>query len=129
ILRNLLRAADLLPTGYALGVVTMCFDSRFRRLGDLAAGTVVVSEPRTRLATTRTSSAHVEIAGLVQRPRLSAEERAALALFARRRPHLSPARVEELAALLAPSMRRRFGVPEAPDVALLEALHPRSSLS
>ena len=44
VLRNLLRAADFLPVGYLLGLVVMSWDVRFARLGDRAAGTMVVSE-------------------------------------------------------------------------------------
>ncbi|MBC8024327.1 MAG: RDD family protein, partial [Burkholderiales bacterium] len=41
-LRNVLRFADMLPVGYAVGLASMLLDSQFRRLGDLAAGTVVI---------------------------------------------------------------------------------------
>ena len=41
-LRNLLLVADFLPMMYATGLVCMLFDSQFRRLGDLVAGTQVV---------------------------------------------------------------------------------------
>lgn len=44
--RNLLRLVDFLPTGYLLGVVVMFIDGRERRIGDLAAGTVVVLDTR-----------------------------------------------------------------------------------
>ena len=44
ILRNLLRVIDQLPGVYAIGIVTMLVSSRNQRLGDLAAGTVVVHE-------------------------------------------------------------------------------------
>jgi uncharacterized RDD family membrane protein YckC len=47
IIRNLVRAIDLLPLGYGLGVLVMFVDRQDRRLGDLAAGTLVVREPRT----------------------------------------------------------------------------------
>ena len=40
--RNLLRAADFLPFLYGVGLVTMLMNRDFKRLGDLAAGTVVV---------------------------------------------------------------------------------------
>ncbi len=40
-LRNVLRSADLVPPFFP-GVVAMLFGSRFQRLGDLAAGTMVV---------------------------------------------------------------------------------------
>ncbi|RRR68570.1 MAG: RDD family protein [Candidatus Viridilinea halotolerans] len=43
-LRNLIRAVDLLPFAYGLGVLTMIADRHARRLGDLAAGTLVVRE-------------------------------------------------------------------------------------
>jgi len=42
--RNLVRAVDLLPFAYGLGVLVMFADPRARRLGDLAAGTLVVRE-------------------------------------------------------------------------------------
>src|SRR5262245_5279637 len=40
--RNLLRAVDFLPFLYAFGLVAMLVNRDFKRLGDLAAGTVVV---------------------------------------------------------------------------------------
>lgn len=42
IIRNLVRLVDFLPGYYGIGVVTMFVDSQSRRLGDLAAGTLVV---------------------------------------------------------------------------------------
>ncbi|MCV6610050.1 MAG: RDD family protein [Amphritea sp.] len=40
--RNLLRAADFLPFLYAAGLLSMLMNRDFKRLGDLAAGTLVV---------------------------------------------------------------------------------------
>ena len=37
-LRNLLRVVDWLPLFYALGLITMCVNKEFKRLGDIAAG-------------------------------------------------------------------------------------------
>jgi uncharacterized RDD family membrane protein YckC len=42
--RNLLRFVDYLPGMYLVGVITMLCNKRNKRLGDLAAGTVVVHE-------------------------------------------------------------------------------------
>lgn len=42
--RNLLRFADILPGFYLAGVVTMLCNRKNKRLGDLAAGTLVVHE-------------------------------------------------------------------------------------
>jgi uncharacterized RDD family membrane protein YckC len=47
IVRNLLRAVDALPMFYALGGIVSFFSPRAQRLGDLAAGTVVVRTVKT----------------------------------------------------------------------------------
>jgi uncharacterized RDD family membrane protein YckC len=44
-LRNLLRAVDVLPMAYLVGGVSSLLSTRGQRLGDLAAGTIVVWEP------------------------------------------------------------------------------------
>jgi len=41
-MRNLLLVVDFLPFLYAAGLISMLFDARFRRLGDIVAGTQVV---------------------------------------------------------------------------------------
>lgn len=45
-IRNLVRTVDFLPFLYAVGGTTALLDPRCRRLGDLAAGTVVIHERR-----------------------------------------------------------------------------------
>lgn len=47
-IRNLMRTIDMLPTSYATGVVSILVTKSHKRLGDLAAGTLVVREPRAR---------------------------------------------------------------------------------
>ena len=44
IIRNLVRIADMLPMAYAVGGLFCLFSKRCQRLGDFAAGTVVVRE-------------------------------------------------------------------------------------
>lgn len=44
IVRNLLRVVDFLPSLYAVGIICMMLNRHSRRLGDLAAGTVVVHD-------------------------------------------------------------------------------------
>jgi uncharacterized RDD family membrane protein YckC len=46
VLRNLLRAVDVLPAFYLVGGLTMLLSRRAQRLGDLAANTIVVRAPR-----------------------------------------------------------------------------------
>jgi uncharacterized RDD family membrane protein YckC len=43
-IRNLVRVVDFLPAFYAIGIVTMFTNSRAKRLGDFAAGTLVVHD-------------------------------------------------------------------------------------
>lgn len=45
--RNLVRIIDFLPALYAVGIVAMFIDGQSRRLGDLAAGTLVVRDRET----------------------------------------------------------------------------------
>ncbi len=45
VIRNLLRTADFLPFLFGFGILFMLFHPRFQRLGDLAAGTLVVWAP------------------------------------------------------------------------------------
>ena len=48
ITRNLLRTVDMLPFGYAAGLVACLADPHARRLGDMVAGTLVVHNERER---------------------------------------------------------------------------------
>ncbi len=93
--RNLLRTADLLPFAYGCGIVSILVHREFRRVGDIVAGTLVVyrDKPMQR--------AHpaVELVLAPPAPLDRATQRALLA-FAERAPALTPARQEELAALL-----------------------------
>jgi len=128
-LRNLLRAADFLPFGYALGVVAMARDRHFRRLGDLVAGTMVVIEDRRavnepiRIHPAPTAS---ELDALPARVHLSGDEQEAIELFLRRAPSLGAARVQELADLVAPSYGKRFGVRYTDPARLLALLYWRT---
>ncbi len=46
-IRNLLRTVDFLPFFYSFGLITMLLNKDFKRLGDLAAGTLVVYDNET----------------------------------------------------------------------------------
>ena len=45
VIRNVVRLVDILPGTYAVGVTAMLFSRQGQRLGDMAAGTVVIAEP------------------------------------------------------------------------------------
>ena len=112
-LRNLLRAADFLPMAYSVGLVVMGLDPRFRRLGDMVAGTVVIVEDARRLGhglKVDPPPSAAELAALPARPNLSAVDLEALDLFLRRVGTLNPAREQELADIVAPVYARRLGL-------------------
>jgi len=95
--RNLLRVVDMLPIGYAAGLVSCLVDPWGRRLGDLVAGTQVVYIPHTP-----------RVAGIAVMPpqppllALTPEEQRAVIAFAERAQGLPPARQQELAELAQP---------------------------
>jgi uncharacterized RDD family membrane protein YckC len=112
-LRNLLRAADFLPFGYAVGVLSQMATTRFQRLGDLVAETmVIIEEPRTvgRPIVLHPQASAEELSGLPFSIRLSPDEKAALELFLRRRAQFGADRERELANMVAPMFAERFRV-------------------
>lgn len=44
LIRNILRVIDSLPTLYAIGILSVLLNKKNQRLGDVAAGTVVIRE-------------------------------------------------------------------------------------
>jgi uncharacterized RDD family membrane protein YckC len=62
-IRNLVRLVDMLPGFYGIGLVAMFVDKEGRRLGDLAAGTIVIREGAyTRLHDVRVPEATASLA-------------------------------------------------------------------
>jgi uncharacterized RDD family membrane protein YckC len=94
--RNLLRAVDMLPFAYCVGAISSLSHSSFKRLGDLAAGTLVVYQ-EDELKRPQIPEADVERAPF---PLSLAEQRAVMD-FAERHTSLSGARRAELASILA----------------------------
>lgn len=97
-LRNVMRFADALPIGYAVGLVAMVVDRQFRRLGDLAAGTVVVHRDSVGIA----AGARSAVEPLPPPVPLNPLEQRAVLDFAERRRGWSTERAAELAELAVP---------------------------
>ncbi|KRA41574.1 RDD family protein [Pseudoxanthomonas sp. Root630] len=97
ITRNLLRTVDMLPFGYAAGLVACLTDTHARRLGDMVAGTLVVHTVGEREHVPAPANEIFALpAGLLP------EEQGAVVAFGERAPQLTPSRQEELANLVAP---------------------------
>ncbi|OEC33923.1 Uncharacterized membrane protein YckC, RDD family [Pseudomonas cuatrocienegasensis] len=94
--RNLLRFVDLLPFAYTFGLLSCLYHPHFKRLGDIAAGTLVVYRdlPPARPNLPEAQPQQAPFA-------LSLAEQRALLGFAERAEGLSAARRAELAGLLA----------------------------
>lgn len=128
-LRNLLRAADFLPMAYSIGLVVMGLDPRFRRLGDMVAGTVVVVEDPGRLGhalVVNPPPTAAELAELPARPDLGTTDLEALDLFLRRVGTLNPAREQELADIIAPVYASRLGLQYTHSARFLALLYLRA---
>jgi uncharacterized RDD family membrane protein YckC len=95
--RNLLRVADFLPLFYGFAIVSILTRRDGKRLGDLAAATLVVHEPPAvpRIALT------TKVTPIAPARPLSLEDQAAVMALAARAPRLTRERLDELAALAA----------------------------
>ncbi|MCC5866008.1 MAG: RDD family protein [Wenzhouxiangella sp.] len=98
IVRNLLRQVDFLPFGYGAGLLAMHCNSRFQRLGDLAAATLVVYRDWS------VTSARALPPGPAEPPPLplAPAEQQILLTFAERGSALNPERIGELAGIMTP---------------------------
>lgn len=95
--RNLLRAIDFLPFLYFIGFVAMVANRDFKRLGDLAANTLVVYRDE------KSAAASIPEAGPIAPsiPLTLAEQRTLLD-FSERSNRLTAERAAELAEIVAP---------------------------
>jgi len=109
VIRNLLRIVDFLPASYALGTVVIFSTARNQRLGDLAAGTVVIRERvAVRLADLEAAQPDTAAAtepGPRAGPRLDPRLERFVRAYAQRRPGLAYERRVQLAAEAEPALR------------------------
>lgn len=94
--RNLLRFADFLPLLYGFALASMLIRNDFKRLGDIAAATLVVCQP---LPPPKMALRDIE--PIAPARRLAPQDQAAVIALAARASRLTPERVDELAALAA----------------------------
>lgn len=136
--RNLVRYIDQLPSFYAVGVITMFVTSQNQRLGDLAAGTLVVRDPEQAApawggAGSRTFTAPVFASGAAPREadagptlpatgvaRLSPADLGVLESFFARRLDMSMELRQRLGERIAAAIQAKSGL-ERPDDVSVEA--------
>lgn len=104
LIRNLLRFADFFPFGYLVGVSSMVLSSRFQRLGDLAAGSLVIYKQKSKqIAALPKCQSHPSPIPL------SLEDQIAIVAFTERHKELSEERQQELADILAEPLQQKSG--------------------
>ncbi len=120
-IRNLVRIIDVLPGAYGVGAIVMIVDRRSRRLGDLAAGTLVVKErrelkldsllvgPVPQPSPPALSPGSFEESSIPNLRLLSATDRSLLREYFLRRPSLKDTAALEVASHLAAAFAQKLG--------------------
>lgn len=97
LIRNLLRGVDFLPFGYGFGLLSTLLNRDFKRLGDLAAGTLVVYDAAPE------RDVVIPAAKPLTPPwALDAEGQSAIVAFAERSVRMNTERRAEIAQALQP---------------------------
>jgi len=127
LIRNLARLVDLLPAAYGIGIIAMFIDKRSRRLGDLAAGTLVVHDraPISIQSLSVKRSVNLKMQGMTKVSlegfpieRLTYDDLSLIEDFLTRRDQLTHR--ERLAIQILTTLHSRLGLPP-PSMSRLEA--------
>jgi uncharacterized RDD family membrane protein YckC len=122
LVRNLIRIGELALGYYVLAAISTILSPENKRLGDIAAGTIVVRDARLAVPT----ALNPDTAQPIYAPTayLSGEERALVKRFLDRRDALAADRRQQLAAQLAARVRERVpnDLQRLDDESLLERL-------
>lgn len=107
LIRNLLRSADIFPSFYVLGTISITVTQRFQRLGDLAAGTIVVYEEQER----HTSNDLNHIKSIAPHYRLDEAQQLAFMNFTLNQADMSSERQDEIAEIIRPVLPKSVSNP------------------
>jgi uncharacterized RDD family membrane protein YckC len=110
VIRNLVRVVDCLPGFYAVGGLVSLFSTTHKRLGDLAAGTIVVKESEADYraqADRKKTAAPSEVA--IPNAALAPEEQRLIRGFLQRRDELLHDARQALADRLASHLFEKYG--------------------
>ena len=113
-IRNILRAVDILLGFYPLGLFVMFLSSRSQRIGDYAAGTVVIVERRRNVPMEKTrlrSTSELNLPGLeLHVATLEPKQYQIIRSFLQRREAMDGTHRRELARLLASRLMKKWGI-------------------
>lgn len=115
--RNFLRAADMVPFFYTVGMISMLMTRRLQRLGDLIFDTMVIDERREWISRSGGLTANIEALQRSECPRRFSVPERTLAVIERLFETdriISEARREEISRPLSEALRYRLGYVDAP---------------
>lgn len=117
VIRNLMRAVDILPAEYLVGLIAILLSPSGERLGDHVAGTVVLRLDRPETATEIPLSAGTQSLVLTraQLAKIGPREMQLIRGVLRRLPQVDDSRRAELIAEAAETMRVRLDLPDFPN--------------
>ncbi len=122
IIRNLIRIVDFLPFLYGIGVIAMFIDRQSRRLGDLAASTLVVRERADVTLESLINSGALNLpppsgdtTDLIDVSLLTPDDYALLCDFLEQRRNLAQPVRQQLATQLSDGLQARLNVSPEPD--------------
>ncbi len=111
VIRNVVRIADWLPFFYGIGILVMLFNKRSRRLGDFAAGTIVVREGARQTHSQVAAASPAESLGVA----LSSFDATLVRDFLIRRGSMDEVARRELGRRLAAALAQRYGLAQHED--------------
>jgi uncharacterized RDD family membrane protein YckC len=126
--RNLIRYVDQFPFFYAIGVVTMFVTRQHQRLGDLAAGTLVVRDRQPETPLWGDSGARTFTAQSFHPAAPAPEPDASLTLPATGIAKLSPADLEVLEGFFSRRLDMSLGTRESLALRIATAIQAKSGL-
>jgi len=134
VVRNLLRIIDIMPSSYLIGAICVLATQRRQRLGDLAAGTVVVRDRPQQMPVLPDRLSHdptVDLTRLREHAlRLSEDDLQPARRYWQRRQQLDPAMRARLAAQVAKALAVRMDwmdpLPANPEEFIEEVLYVRA---
>jgi uncharacterized RDD family membrane protein YckC len=128
-IRNILRAVDILLGFYPLGLFVMFLSSRSQRIGDYAAGTVVIVERRRNVPMNKTclpSTFQLNLPELeIHISTLEPKQYQVIRSFLQRREAMGASHRREVARLLTRRLMQRWGISlsgDIPDEPFLEEI-------
>jgi uncharacterized RDD family membrane protein YckC len=108
--RNLVRAADMFPGIYAVGLICMLFNKHHKRLGDIVAGTIAVHDKAIERVSTIWNPGSIPMTPDFQTTKISPGELVLIETYLNRRLEIDPQIRKKTAAQIVSMIQRKLGI-------------------